>query len=95
MNKGHGSKNLMEILDYHIKSKRFIGGLCKLEKDGSVSKINGQVYAIKVTKNGENLVLVNNFLGKPRPGNTKKWQAVLMKNLICVRENKWEHKKVA
>ena len=92
--KGHGNKNLQEILDYHIFSKRFIGGLCRLEKNGTLSKVNGQVFARKTTKSGEGLVIVDNLFGKKRAGQNKRWQAILTKNLICVRENKWEHKKI-
>ena len=92
--KGNGNKNLHEILDYHIYSKRFIGGLAKMEKDGSIRKLNGQVFAKKTTKNGLEAVILDNFLHKRRKGSTKRWQMVLTKNLVKLVENHWEHKKI-
>ena len=92
--KGKGNKNIHEILSYHIYSKRFIGGLCKVEKDGSLRKLNGQVFAKKTTKNGLEAVIIDNFLSKKRKGSTKRWQMVLTKNLLAINENHWQHKKV-
>jgi hypothetical protein len=92
--KGKGNRNLIEILQYHLKTKRFIGGLCKLEKDGSITKINGQIFDIRTTKSGLNLVLIDNLCGKKRAGQKKRWQAILAKNLIQVNEHGWQHKKV-
>ncbi len=91
---GKGSRNVLEILRFHLRTKRFIGGLCKLEKDGTITKINGQVFDIRTTKSGLNLVLIDNFLGKKRPGQTKHWQAILAKNIIAINEHGWQHKKV-
>jgi hypothetical protein len=92
---GRGNKNIHDILQYAIQSKRFIGGLCKLEKDGSISKINGQVFVKRTTAAGDEIVIIDNFLHKQRPGQKKRWQAVLVKNLLEIKENKWSHKKVA
>ena len=92
---GKGNRNLFEIIDFHIKTKRFLGGLCKLEKNGSLSKINGQVFSIKTTKSGLAVVVIDNFLGKKRSNSKKKWQAVLMKNLVCLHEHGWEHRKIS
>jgi len=92
--KGHGNRNLFEILQYHVRSKRFIGGLCKVEKNGSLSKINGQVFEIKTTKDNENLAIIDNFFGKKRAGKTKRWQAVLVKNLKLLNENGWRHERI-
>jgi hypothetical protein len=92
--RGKGNSNLIEILQYHKRTKRFIGGLCKLEKDGTLTKINGQVFDIRTTKAGLSLVLFDNFLGKRRPGQKRRWQAVLAKNLTQVNEHGWEHRKV-
>ena len=92
--KGKGNRNLIEILQYHVDSKRFIGGLAKIEKDGSIRKLNGQVFAIKTTKSGLCSVVIDNFLHKRRKGSTKRWQLVLTKNLLCLSENKWRHEKV-
>jgi len=89
------NKNLHEIIDYAIKSRRFIGGLARLEKDGSLSKINGQVLQKKVTKNGDVMIIIDNFLGKNRRGQRKRWQAVLVKNLVSLTENHWEHKRAS
>ena len=88
-------KNMHDIIDYAIKSKRFIGGLGRLKKNGKVSKINGQVFARKTSKAGNEYVIIDNFLGKPREGTKKRWQMVLLKNLVSFNENKWAHKKVA
>ena len=89
------NRNLFEILDYHVKSKRFIGGLGKLEKDGTVSKLNGQIIARRTTQSGDEMILIDNFLGKTRRGQKKRWQAVLVKNLIALNENHWRHTRVA
>ena len=94
MAKGKGNRNIHEILEFAIKSKRFIGGLCKLEKDGSISKINGQVFQIRSTKNGLALAIIDNFKRKKRAGETKAWQAVLVKNILFLSENGWRHEKV-
>jgi hypothetical protein len=93
--RGKGNRNIQEMLEYAIKSKRFIGGLCKLEKDGTLSKINGQVFSIRTTKSGVAICVIDNLLGKKRPNqNGKRWQAVLVKNIVCLREHHWEHKRV-
>jgi hypothetical protein len=91
---GKGNRNLHDILEYHKRTKRFIGGLCKLEKDGSLRKINGQIFDVRVTKDGSALVLIDNLLGTKRAGK-KHWQAILAKNLVQITEHGWEHKKVA
>ena len=88
-------RNMHEIIDYHIRSKRFIGGLGRLKKDGRIVKINGQVFSRKTSKAGNEYVIVDNFLGTPRKGTKKKWQMILLKNLVCFNENHWAHKKVA
>ncbi|MFA5024295.1 MAG: hypothetical protein WC523_05025 [Patescibacteria group bacterium] len=92
--KGKGNRNIQEILQYHLKTKRFIGGLCKIEKDGSVRKLNGQIFAIKTTKNGLCSAVIDNFLGNKRPGDKKRWQMVLTKNLLQINEHGWKHEKV-
>lgn len=80
-----------EIINSAIRSKRFISGECIVEKNGKVSKINGQIFDIKTAANGSIIVLIDNFLGKRRPGQKKRWQAVLMKNIISISENGWTH----
>lgn len=91
--RGRGNNNIMEILSFHMRTKRFIGGLCKLEKDGSITKINGQVFDIRTTKNGLNMVLIDNLLGRKRPGQSKHWQAILAKNIVCLNEHGWVHQR--
>lgn len=86
---------MFDIVDYAIKTKRFVGGLGRLKKDGSVVKINGQVFQRKTTKNGDEVILIDNFLGKSRAGQTKRWQLVLMSNLVALNENGWRHTKAA
>lgn len=89
------NKNMHEIIDYAIKSKRFIGGLGRLEKDGTISKINGQILSKRTTRNGDVIITIDNFLGKRRKGQNKRWQTVLVKNLVAFNENHWRHTRVA
>lgn len=89
------NKNMHEIIDYAIKSKRFIGGLGRLEKDGTISKINGQILSKRTTRNGDVIITIDNFLGKRRKGQKKRWQTVLVKNLVAFNENHWRHTRVA
>jgi hypothetical protein len=89
-------ENLYDIIDYAIKTKRFIGGLGRLKKNGTVVKINGQIFERKTTKSGDEVILIDNFLGKPRKGQKKRWQLVLIKNILSLNENHWLHtRKVA
>jgi len=83
--------NISEILDYAIRTKRFVGGLGRLKKDGNIKKLNGQVFSRKRTKSGDEVVLIDNFFGKRRPNTTKRWQLVLVKNIVELNENKWSH----
>jgi hypothetical protein len=88
-------KNLYDIVDYAIKTKRFVGGMGRLKKDGSIVRINGQIFERRTTKSGDEVFLIDNFFGKVRKGSSKRWQLVLMKNLIALNENRWRHKKLA
>ncbi|KKM03448.1 hypothetical protein LCGC14_1774350 [marine sediment metagenome] len=89
-------KNMFDIIDINIANKRFIGGLGRLKKDGTIKKINGQIFERRTTKKGEPVILIDNFFGTPRKNQTKRWQLVLVKNLISLNESKWSHvKKVA
>lgn len=85
------NKGISEAIDYAIKTKRFIGGLGKVKKDGRISKINGQIFLRKVSGAGNAYILIDNFLGKRRPNTNKRWQIVLEKNIVQLNENKWEH----
>ena len=38
-------------------------------------------------------VIIDNFFGNQRRGTNKRWQMVLMKNLITLNENGWSHVK--
>lgn len=86
--------NMNQIIDYAIKSKRFCGGLGKLKKDGSIVKLNGQIYSRKKTKDGKDAIVIDNFFGRQRKGTNKRWQMVLVDNLVALHENKWQHTKV-
>lgn len=88
-------ENMDKVIDYAIKTKRFIGGLGKLKKDGSIVKINGQILKRKTNKAGEEMLLIDNFLGKKRKNSNKRWQWVLVNNIIALNENSWQHTKVA
>lgn len=95
--KEHGRRvrNMHEIIDYHIRSKRFVGGMGRLKKNGNIQKINGQIFSRKTSKAGNEYVIIDNFLGTPRKNTKKRWQMVLLKNLIQFNESHWQHKKVA
>lgn len=86
-------RNMHDIIDYHIRSKRFIGGLGRLKKNGNIKKINGQVFSRKTSKAGNEYIIVDNFLGNPRENTKKRWQMILLKNLVRFNENKWSHVK--
>lgn len=90
---GKRVKNIHDIVDYAIRSKRFVGGLGRLKKNGKVVKINGQIFDRKTSKNGDSFILIDNFLGNPREGTNKRWQVVLLRNLICLNECGWMHSK--
>jgi len=89
--RGKRVRNIHNIVDYAIKSKRFIGGLGRLKKDGRIVRINGQIFARKTSKAGNEYVIMDNFLGKARVGTKKRWQMVLLKNLVSLNENGWSH----
>jgi hypothetical protein len=86
---------MFDIVDYAIKTKRFVGGLGHLKRDGSIVRLNGQIFARKTAKDGEEYVIIDNFLGKARKGQKKRWQMVLMKNLVALNENGWKHTRAA
>lgn len=86
-------KNIFPAIDYAIKTKRYVGGMGKLKKDGTIVKLNGQVFERKTTKDGEEIILMDNFLARPRKGTTKRWQIVLVRNIVSFNENKWLHTK--
>ena len=92
--KGYGNRNINEVLQWHAQSKRFIGGICKLERDGTLTKINGQVFAVKTTKSGLAIALIDNLLRPNRKGTKKRWQAVLVKNIKVLNESHWHHEKL-
>lgn len=83
--------NLLEVIDYAIKTKRFVGGLGVLKKDGSIGKINGQIFSRRVTKSGDEVILIDNLLRPKRKNSKKRWQMVLVKNIIAIHENGWQH----
>jgi len=93
MGKGKGLRvrNIHEIIDYHIRTKRFVGGLGRLKKDGRVVQINGQIFNRITSQAGNEYIIIDNFLGKKRNGTKKRWQMVLLKNLISLNENGWSH----
>lgn len=91
MARNNNAKNMREIIDYAIKTKRFVGGLGQLKKNGRIMKLNGQVFKRKTGKNGEEYVIIDNFLHISRKGSKKRWQMVLLKNLISFNENGWSH----
>ena len=86
-------RNMHDIIDYAIKSKRFIGGLGRMKKDGNIKRINGQIFSRKTSRAGNEYVVIDNFLGNSRKGTKKKWQMVLLKNLVSLNENGWNHAK--
>lgn len=94
--RGKRVRNMHDIIDYAIRSKRFVGGLGRLKKDGRIVRINGQVWARKTSRAGNEYVIIDNFLGNARKNSKKRWQMVLLKNLVSFNENGWSHvRKVA
>lgn len=87
-------KSIKEIIDFNIRTRRIVGGLGKLKKNGKVVSLNGQVYSRKTTKAGNEVIIIDNWLGKTRKGGSKRWQMVLIKNIVKLSENNWEHKKI-
>lgn len=85
------NKGISEAIDYAIKTKRFVGGLGRLKKNGKVKKINGQIFNRQIGKNGDAFILIDNFLGNTRGKAKKRWQIVLEKNIVQINENHWEH----
>lgn len=83
--------NINSILDYAIKTKRFVGGLGKVQKDNSIRKLNGQIHSRITTKTGKDAILIDNLLGNKRKGTKKRWQLVLTDNLRTLAENHWTH----
>lgn len=88
-------KHLYSLIDEAIRTKRFVGGLGHLKKNGSLVEINGQIFERRTTKKGDEVILIDNFKGHPRKGQTKRWQLVLVKNLVALNNNKWRCTKVA
>ena len=86
--------NMLDVLDEAIRTKRFVGGLGRLKRDGTIVKLNGQIFSRRETSSG-GVVLIDNFLGKQRAGTNKRWQLVLVDNIVELNENKWKHSKVA
>jgi len=87
--------SISDAVDEAIRTKRFVGGLGRLKKDGTIMRINGQVFDRRRTKKGDEVILVDNFFGKLRKGQKKRWQLILLNNLVALNENKWRHTKVA
>ena len=87
------NENLFDIIDRNIASKYFVGGLGRLLKDGSIVRLNGQIFERRTTKSGNEVILLNNFLGKPRKGTSEKWQLILVDNIVALNENLWRHSK--
>ena len=96
-NKGNTREydSISQAVNEAIRTKRFVGGLGRLKKDGSIVPLNGQIFDRRTTKSGDEVVLIDNFLGQLRKGQKKRWQLVLMKNIVALNENKWRHSKVA
>ena len=90
------NKNILEVINYAISTKRFVGGLGYLKRDGSIKKINGQVFKLyESKKTHQMIILVDNFLGNTRKHTDKRWQLILLDNLIQLNENGWQHRKAA
>lgn len=87
--------SISDAVDEAIRTKRFVGGLGILKKNGSITRINGQVFDRRRTKKGDEVILIDNFFGKLRKGQKKRWQLVLLNNLVALNENKWRHTQVA
>lgn len=86
------STNIVSLIDYAVKTKRFVSGLVRLKKNGNIVKINGQIFERKTTKSGD-VIIIDNFLGNKRENSNKKWQMILVDNILELKENKWKHTK--
>lgn len=87
--------HLYSTIDEAIRTKRFVGGLGILKKDGSIVRLNGQIFSRHTTKSGEEVVTIDNFFGKARRGQKKRWQMVLVKNLIALNSDHWRMTRAA
>jgi hypothetical protein len=85
--------NLFSMIDHAIKTKRFVGGLGRLQRDGTIAKLNGQIFQRRTTRNGKSVILMDNLLGNRRVGQNKHWQLVLTENLVALNEEGWVHTK--
>lgn len=92
---GTNYDSISDAVDEAIRTKRFVGGLGILKKNGNITRINGQVFDRRRTKKGDEVILIDNFFGQPRKGQKKRWQLVLLENLVALNENKWRHTKAA
>ena len=80
------SKIIFRALKDAQKNKRFIGATIRLKKNGRFTKINGQVYDLKLNRDGEIYVVIENQLGLPRQDG-KKWQSVRLSNILGIRKD--------
>lgn len=85
--------NMFSIIDHAIRTKRFVGGLGRLQRDGTIKKLNGQIFQRRTTRNNEQIIVMDNLLGNRRAGQNKRWQIVLVKNLVSLNEEGWKHSK--
>ena len=89
------NKGLCSIIDEAIRTKKFVGGLGRLKKDGSIKKINGQIFERKITADGNVVILIDNFFGNARPHSQKRWQMVLLENIIALNFERWNYTRKA
>jgi len=74
------------------KDGRIIGATIRLKKTGKCKEVNGGIRNIKITQDGDSYVVMENFFISPRK-NGKRWQSILLNNILCVRKDGMIYKK--
>jgi len=79
-------KVISRVLMDAKKDKQFIGATIRLKKNGRFSKINAQIFDVKVSQDGEVYVVLENRFADDRQDG-RKWQSVAVENIISVRKD--------
>jgi hypothetical protein len=75
------------------RDKRFMSALVRLRKNGRFSRINGKVYDIKLSQDGEPYAIVDNLVGTTRKHSTRKWQSVPLNQIIQIKKDGFLYRK--
>lgn len=81
-------KNVIaRVMNDSNKDKRFFSALVRLKKNGRFSRVNGKVYSIKMTQDGQAYAVIDNLEGTVREGHTRRWQTVGFNQILQVRKD--------